>query len=155
AGGVAAGARAALVGSAGGGFLSQGLFDIPLDFDSLRETGGDLSSGTVEILGGGACVLDAVRRNLAFSSSQSCGKCVPDRLGTRRLLDIVERLCSGEGRPGDLELASGLAQDIDTGSLCALGRGAVRPFLTAMRFFQEELEKHEARECPAGVCQMR
>lgn len=155
AGGFTSEPKAALVGSVGGGFLSPGLFDIPLDYDSLREAGGDLSSGVIEILGAGDCVVDRVRSGLAFSSGQACGKCVPDRLGTRRLLDIVERVCTGSARENDLELAAELAADIAAGSLCSLGRGAVKPLLTALRFFPDEFEQHMAAgKCPAGTCVM-
>jgi NADH-quinone oxidoreductase subunit F len=139
AGGFTATAKAALVGSTSGGFLSPGLFDIPLDFDSLQETGGDLSSGTIEILTENDRIVEKVRECLAFSSSQSCGKCVPDRVGTWRLLQIIERIEAKKGRAGDLELARELAEDISDGSLCGLGRGAMKPFLTALTFFGEEL----------------
>lgn len=149
AGGFISEPRAALVGSVGGGFLTPGIFDIPLDFDSLRETGGDLSSGTVEIMAAGDSVVGKVRECLAFSSSQSCGKCVPGRLGTRRLLDIIERLDTGAGRTGDVELAEQLAHDIADGSLCSLGRGAVRPLLTALRFFREDFQKGIAADIGA------
>ena len=155
AGGFTGQPKAALVGSIGGGFLSPGLFDIPLDFDSLRETGGDLSSATIEVLGADACIVDKVREGLAFASAQACGKCVPGRMGTWRLLDIIERLCSGQGREGDVELAVDLAHDIRDGALCGLCRGAVRPFLTGLEFFRDEFAGHEAGACAAGKCGMR
>lgn len=144
---------AALVGATGGGFLTPGLFDIPLDFDSLREAGGDLSSGTIEVLGDGDCVVDKVKECLAFSVSQSCGKCVPDRLGTRRLWEIVARISTGEAGNEDVSLARELAEDIAAGSLCGLGRGAVRPLLTALEFFTEDFQQHCLRShCAAGRC---
>lgn len=156
AGGFAPGAaRGALIGGTGGGFLSQGLFDIPLDYDSLKETGGDLSSGSIQVLGESDCVLDTVRACLSFSVAQSCGKCVPDRLGGKRLLDIMERICRGEGRENDLQLAEELAEDIAAGSLCGLGRGAVKPFLTALKFFPNEFEEHvKDKKCSAKKCRM-
>ncbi len=155
AGGFSGEPKAALVGSAGGGFLTPGLFDIPLDFDSLREAGGDLSSGAIEVLGADACIVDKVREGLALASAQSCGKCVPGRAGTRRLLDIVERLCSGRGSEGDIELAAGLAQDIADGALCGLCRGAVRPLMTGLKFFPDEFNEHAAgHSCAAGKCGM-
>lgn len=153
AGGFISEPRAALVGSVWGGFLSPGLFDIPLDFDSIRETGGDLSSGTIRILGQDECIVDMVRQCLAFASGESCGKCVPCRLGTWRLLDIVERICSGEGSEADLELAEALAADIKAGALCGLGRGAVRPLLTGLKFFRDEFLEHAAEgRCRVGKC---
>jgi NADH:ubiquinone oxidoreductase subunit F (NADH-binding) len=156
AGGFASEPKAALVGSAMGGFLSPGLFDIPLDFDSVRETGGDLSSGTIEVLGHDACIVEKVRDYLRIASAQSCGKCVPCRVGTWRLLDILERMCAGQGDKHDLELAAGLAEDIRDGALCGLGRGAVRPLLTGLKFFHDEFAEHAAgKTCAAGKCGMK
>ena len=154
AGGFTGEARAALVGSSGGGFLSPGLFDIPLDFDSIAETGGDSSSGVIRVLGAGDCIIETVRECLAFSASQSCGKCVPCRLGTRRLLDIVDRICAGEGSEADLALAADLAEDIAAGALCGLGRGSVKPLLTGLRFFNQEFLDHVSgdRRCFARKC---
>jgi NADH-quinone oxidoreductase subunit F len=157
AGGFTGEARAALVGSSGGGFLSPGLFDIPLDFDSISETGGDVSSGVIKVLSGEDCVVQTTRECLAFSASQSCGKCVPCRLGTWRLLDIVDRLCDGSGSEEDLQLAADLAVDIADGAHCGLGRGSVRPLLTGMKFFQKEFTDHagDGSSCAAGRCQSR
>jgi NADH-quinone oxidoreductase subunit F len=157
AGGFTGEARAALVGSSGGGFLSPGLFDIPLDFDSISETGGDVSSGVIRVLSGEDCIVQTTRECLAFSASQSCGKCVPCRLGTWRLLDIVDRLCDGSSTEEDLQLAADLAVDITDGALCGLGRGSVRPLLTGMKFFQKEFTDHagDGSSCAAGRCQTR
>ncbi|MHB8858807.1 MAG: NADH-ubiquinone oxidoreductase-F iron-sulfur binding region domain-containing protein [Thermoleophilia bacterium] len=146
--------QAALIGSSGGGFLSPGLFDIPLDYDSIAETGGDASSGVIRVLNEKDCIVETVREHLAFSASQSCGKCIPCRLGTRRLLDIVERVCAGSGRQDDLELAADLAADIEQGALCGLGRGSVKPLITGMKFFNQEFLDHVGRErsCSANKC---
>ncbi|MDO8735455.1 MAG: NADH-ubiquinone oxidoreductase-F iron-sulfur binding region domain-containing protein [Thermoleophilia bacterium] len=157
AGGFTGEVKAALVGSSGGGFLSPGLFDIPLDYESISETGGDMSSGVIRVLGGEDCVVDIMRECLAFSASQSCGKCVPCRLGTWRLLDLIDRVCSGEGSEDDLSLAADLASDIADGALCGLGRGAVRPLQTGMKFFQKEFTDHARGEtsCKSGRCAAR
>ena len=157
AGGFAGDIKGALVGSSGGGFLSPGLFDIPLDYDSLAETGGDLSSGAIELLGHDTCIVDRVRECLSFSVAQSCGKCIPCRLGTRRLLDIVDRICQDGGSEKDLDLATDLAQDIQAGALCGLGQGSVRPLLTGLKFFRDEFTSHTGRDrsCPAGQCATR
>ncbi len=153
AGGFTGQAKAALIGTVWGGFLSPGLFDIPLDFDSIREAGGDLSSGTINVLGEDACIVDAVRKCLAFAAAESCGKCVPCRLGTWRLLDIVEKICLGKGSEADIELAEALAGDVQAGALCGLGRGAVQPFLTGVKFFRDEFLEHAAEgRCRAGKC---
>ncbi|MHB8791774.1 MAG: NADH-ubiquinone oxidoreductase-F iron-sulfur binding region domain-containing protein [Thermoleophilia bacterium] len=157
AGGFTSEAKAALVGSSGGGFLSPGLFDIPLDYDSISETGGDVSSGVIWVLSGKDCLVQIVKECLAFSASQSCGKCVPCRLGTWRLLDIIDRVCDGSGTEDDLQLALDLASDIAEGSLCGLGRGSVRPLLTGIKFFQKEFTDHAGEDsaCAAGRCQRR
>ncbi|MHB1361064.1 MAG: NADH-ubiquinone oxidoreductase-F iron-sulfur binding region domain-containing protein [Thermoleophilia bacterium] len=154
AGGFSGEPQAALVGSSGGGFLSPGLFDIPLDYDSIAETGGDASSGVIRVLNESNCIVETVRECLAFSASQSCGKCIPCRLGTRRLLDIVERVCSGSGCQGDLELAADLAADIEQGALCGLGQGSVKPLLTGLKFFNQEFLDHVSRDrrCSANKC---
>lgn len=145
--------KAALVGGTGGGFLSPGLFDIPLDFDAMAEAGGDLSSGAIRVFGDDDCIVDAVRRCLEFSSAESCGKCTPCRLGTRRLHEAVSRICTGVARTGDLELAADLARDIGDSAFCNLGRGAVRPLLTALNFLQDEFVDHaENHTCKSGRC---
>ena len=149
-------AKAALVGGTGGGFLSPGLFDIPLDFDAMAEVGGDLSSGAIRVLDDGDCIVDTVRQCLAFSASESCGKCTPCRLGLRRLLEIIDRVCMGTSRASDLELAVDLAQDIGDSAFCQLGRGAVKPLLTGINFFHDEFIEHvEGGKCGAGRCGLK
>ena len=157
AGGFQGEARAALIGAPGGGFLSAGLFDIPLDYDSIAETGGNLSSGTIRVIADTTCIVQLTRECLSWSASQACGKCVPDRLGTRRLLEIIDRVCSGKGRDDDLALAEELASDIHEGSLCALGRDAVKPLLTGLKFFQQEFKDHIGRggTCKSGKCALK
>ncbi len=154
AGGFTGEVRAALAGSSGGGFLSPGLFDIPLDFDSIAETGGDIGSGVIRVLTANDCIVETVRQCLAFSAAESCGKCIPCRLGTKRLLEIVDRICSGAGSEADLDLAVDLSEDIEAGALCGLGRGSVRPLLTGLRFFRDEFDEHVSGEkrCSAQRC---
>lgn len=155
AGGFSGEARGALVGGVTGGLLSPGLFDIPLDFDSMAEAGGDLSSGIIQVLGSDECVVDTVRQCLEFTSSESCGKCTPCRVGTFRLLEVVRRICTGEPRAGDLELAAGLGEDIADSAFCDLGRGSVRPLLTAINFFHDEFVSHtEDKTCGSGRCKL-
>jgi NADH-quinone oxidoreductase subunit F len=157
AGGLKGNARAALIGAPGGGFLSPGLFDIPLDFESIAETGGNLSSGTIRIISDDDCIVQLARDCVAISASQSCGKCVPDRLGTNRLLELLNRVCDGHGHEHDLDLAGQLAHDISDGSLCNLGRGAVRPLLTGLDFFHQEFVDHIAQDgkCQSGKCSLQ
>ncbi len=146
-------AKAALVGGTGGGFLSPGLFDIPLDFDAMAEIGGDLSSGAIRVLDGGDCIINTVRQCLAFSAAESCGKCTPCRIGLRRLLEIIDRICMGTSQVSDLQLAVDLAQDIGDSAFCQLGRGAVKPLLTGINFFHNEFSEHvEDGKCSAGRC---
>jgi NADH-quinone oxidoreductase subunit F len=157
AGGFEGEVKAALIGAPGGGFISSGLFDIPLDFDSIAETGGDLSSATIRLIGEDDCVVKRARDCLAHSVAESCGKCVPDRLGTSRLLEIIDKVCKGKKRGGAevLVLAEELALDIQEGSLCNLGRGAVRPLLTGLKFFRHEFEEHAVDcNCSSGKCQL-
>ncbi len=156
AGGFTAEPRAALVGGPGGGFLSPGLFDIPLVFDAMLEAGGDLGAGTIEVLGPEDCVVDKVRECLAFSMDSSCGKCTPCRLGLRRLHEMVAAACMGTVPADAMATARDLARDIADSAFCGLGRGAVNPLLTALKFFEDEFTDHlEERRCRAGKCSLK
>jgi Na+-translocating ferredoxin:NAD+ oxidoreductase RNF subunit RnfB len=98
-------------------------------------------------------MVDVARYFLSFTQAESCGKCVPCRVGTKQMLDILERICGGEGKPEDMDLLEKLANDIKAGSLCALGQTAPNPVLTTIRYFKDEYKAHiEEKRCPAGVC---
>ncbi len=99
------------------------------------------------------CMVDIPRYFLAFTAEESCGKCMPCRLGTRQMLDILNDICSGKGTPEDLELLSKVCETVQKGSLCGLGQTAPNPVLTTLRYFRSEYEAHILdRKCPAGVC---
>jgi NADH-quinone oxidoreductase subunit F len=98
------------------------------------------------------CMVDIARYFLRFTQDQSCGKCTFCRIGTRRMLDILERICAGEGRKNDLQTLEDLAHQVKSGSLCGLGQTAPNPVLTTLRYFREEYEAHLEGRCPAGRC---
>ena len=98
------------------------------------------------------CMVDIARYFLCFTQDQSCGKCTFCRIGTRRMLDILDRICTGQGKKGDLEQLEELANMVRAGSICGLGRTAPNPVLSTLRYFREEYEAHLAGRCPAGKC---
>ncbi|MGD8453144.1 MAG: NAD(P)H-dependent oxidoreductase subunit E [Phycisphaerae bacterium] len=153
-GGVRAGHRfkAVQIGGPSGGCVPAELADTPVDYEALAGVGAMMGSGGLVVLDETDCMVDMARYFLAFTQEQSCGKCTHCRIGTRRLLDILERLCSGQGRPADLDELEHLARTVSAGSLCGLGRTAPNPVLTTLRYFRDEYEAHVAGRCPAGRC---
>jgi Na+-translocating ferredoxin:NAD+ oxidoreductase RNF subunit RnfB len=112
-----------------------------------------MGSGGMIVMDDRSCMVDVARYFLAFLQEESCGKCVPCREGVRRMSDILEDICAGKGRPGDVELLETMSQAIADGSLCALGGSAPNPVLSTIRYFREEYEAHiKDHRCPAGVC---
>jgi len=112
-----------------------------------------MGSGGMIVLDEDSCVVDIARYFLSFTQKESCGKCVPCRVGTRQMLDILERITQGRGQPGDIERLQKLAETVRDGSLCALGGTAPNPVLTTIRYFRDEYEAHiEQKKCPALVC---
>jgi len=111
-----------------------------------------MGSGGLVVLDDGDCMVDIARYFLRFTQDQSCGKCTFCRIGTRRMLDILERLCKGEGRKGDMEALEELALQVKAGSLCQLGGTAPNPVLTTLRYFRDEYQAHLEKRCPAGKC---
>ncbi len=145
--------KAVQIGGPSGGCLPESLLDLPIDFDSLTEAGAMMGSGGMVILDEDNCMVDTARYFLDFTRRESCGKCTFCRLGTAQMLDILEDISRGEGKPGDLTLLQELAADIKEGALCGLGKTAPNPILTTLRYFPEEYEAHIAeRRCPALVC---
>jgi NADH-quinone oxidoreductase subunit F len=128
------------------------LADTPVDFESLREVGAIMGSGGLVVLDDSACMVDIARYFLQFTQDQSCGKCTFCRIGTRRMLDILDRLCAGKGQAQDLNLLEQLAHQVGSGSLCGLGKTAPNPVLTTLRYFRDEYEAHLQGRCPAGKC---
>ena len=153
-GGIANGKRlkAVQVGGPSGGCVPAELADTPVDYEALTAAGAIMGSGGLVVLDEDDCMVDVARYFLEFTQDQSCGKCTPCRIGTRRMLDILNRLTAGEGRKGDLEELDHLAHHIKKTSLCGLGKTAPNPVLSTLRYFRAEYEAHLEKRCPAGRC---
>ncbi|MFM1945675.1 MAG: hypothetical protein RI897_4657 [Verrucomicrobiota bacterium] len=153
-GGVPEGRRlkAVQIGGPSGGCVPAWLVDTQVDYESLREVGAIMGSGGLVVLDDTDCMVDIARYFLQFTQEQSCGKCTFCRVGTRRMLDLMERICAGKGRASDLVELEELAGQVTQGSLCGLGKTAPNPVLTTLRYFREEYEAHLAGRCPAGRC---
>ncbi|MFH1091856.1 MAG: NADH-ubiquinone oxidoreductase-F iron-sulfur binding region domain-containing protein [Pseudomonadota bacterium] len=134
--------KAVQIGGPSGGCLSEEFLDTPIDFDSLSEAGAMMGSGGVVVMDEDACMVDVARYFLDFTQKESCGKCTFCRIGTYRLLDILDRMTKGEGKEEDLEQLKSLSQDIKKGSLCGLGKTAPNPVITSLRYFRDEYLAH-------------
>ena len=145
--------KAVQLGGPSGGCLPADMLDTPIDYEKLVATGAIVGSGGLVVVDDTTCMVDLARFFLQFTQDESCGKCVPCRLGTKRMLETLERICAGEGREGDIELLEELAEYISEGTLCALGGTAPNPVLTTLRYFRSEYEAHiNEKCCPAGRC---
>ena len=144
--------KAVQIGGPSGGCVPARLADTPVDFESLREVRAIMGSGGLVVLDDSACMVDIARYFLQFTQDQSCGKCTFCRVGTRRMLDLLDRLCAGKGHRNDLAELERLARQVTAGSLCGLGKTAPNPVLTTLRYFREEYEAHLQGRCPAGRC---
>ncbi len=141
------------IGGPSGGCLPENLLDLPVDFDSMAETGFMMGSGGMIVMDETTCMVDTARFFTEFSVDESCGKCVPCREGIRAMLEILTRICEGYGKPEDLEMLEELSFTMIGGSLCALGTTAPNPVISTLRYFKEEYIAHiEEKKCPAGVC---
>jgi len=140
-------------GGPSGGVLSASLLDLPVDYESLAQAGAIMGSGGMIVMDEDTCIVDIARYFLSFTQAESCGKCVPCRLGTKQMLNILEGIASGRGKMEELALLQQLAEDVRVGSLCALGGTAPNPVLTSLRYFRDEYEAHvRDKTCPAVVC---
>jgi NADH-quinone oxidoreductase subunit F len=145
--------KAVQTGGPSGGCIPADMLDTPVDYDSLQAAGSIMGSGGMVVMDEDTCMVDFARYFLDFAQKESCGECGPCRLGTKQLLKILEDICEGRGRPGDIELLEELAQAIKRGSLCGLGQTAPNPVLTTIRYFRHEYEAHiNQKRCPAVVC---
>jgi len=145
--------KAVQTGGPSGGCLPASMLDLPVDYESLAEAGSIVGSGGMVVTDEDTCMVELARFFLSFVQLESCGKCVPCRVGTRQMLDILERIVQGEGQPGDIECLERLARIVKTGSLCALGGTAPNPVLTTIRYFRDEYEAHiYEKRCPAIAC---
>ena len=154
-GGILAGKefKAIQTGGPSGGCLPASLLNLPVDYTSLTQAGSIMGSGGMVVMDEGTCMVDIARFFLSFTQSESCGKCVPCRLGTKRMLEILERITKGEGQLEDLDLLLDLAETVRDTSLCGLGQTAANPVLTTLRYFRDEFEAHILeKRCPAGEC---
>jgi len=145
--------KAVQTGGPSGGCLPASMAELPVDYEDLAKAGSIMGSGGIVVMDEDDCMVDMGRYFLSFTCTESCGKCVPCRLGTRQMLSILENICGGKGKPGDIELLQELAQSVKSGSLCALGQSAPNPVLTTIKYFREEYEEHiEKRQCRAATC---
>ena len=145
--------KAVQTGGPSGGCIPESLLDLPVDFDKLHEVGSMMGSGGMIVMDDRSCMVDVARYFLAFLKEESCGKCVPCREGIRRMSDILEDICAGKGKEGDIDLLENMSQAIIDGSLCALGGSAPNPVLSTIKYFREEYDAHiKDHRCPAGVC---
>ncbi len=145
--------KAAQTGGPSGGCIPASLIDTPIDYDSLIAVGSMMGSGGLIVMDEDSCMVDIAKFFLKFTVDESCGKCVPCRLGTRRMLEILERITEGKGKTGDIEKLIELGENIKATSLCGLGQTAPNPVLSTIRYFRDEYEAHINEErCPAGHC---
>mgnify|MGYP001060770094 CR=1 FL=1 len=145
--------KAVQTGGPMGGCIPEKYLDMPVDYESLASVGSIMGSGGFVVMDEDTCMVDIARFFMEFVQEESCGKCVPCRVGTRKMLDILNRICGGEGRPGDIESLEVLGKYIKSGSLCGLGQGAPNPVLSTIEHFRDEYEAHiYDKKCPAQVC---
>jgi NADH-quinone oxidoreductase subunit F len=145
--------KAVQTGGPSGGCLPVSKFNLPVDFDVLYDEGSMVGSGGMVVMDDSACMVDVAKYFLNFLQDESCGKCVPCRVGVGRMLEILEDISEGRGRLEQLDLLEDLAWTISVGSLCALGKTAPNPVLSTLKYFKEEYLAHiEHKQCPAKVC---
>ncbi len=145
--------KAAQIGGPSGGCIPREHLNVPLDYEPLAELGAIMGSGGLIVMDEDTCMVDVARFFIEFVQEESCGKCVPCRVGTRRMLEILERICAGQGELADIDRLIELGQFIKGASLCGLGQTAPNPVLSTIRHFRHEYEEHiRDRHCRAGVC---
>ena len=145
--------KAAQTGGPSGGCIPAALLDTKIDYDNLIAIGSMMGSGGLIVMDEDNCMVDVARFFLDFTQDESCGKCPPCRIGTKRMLEILERICDGKGIEGDIERLQELAVGIKASALCGLGQTAPNPVLSTIRYFRDEYEAHiNDKKCPAGVC---
>jgi NADH-quinone oxidoreductase subunit F len=141
------------MGGPSGGFIPAELQDTVIDYESINKTGAIMGSGGLVVMDDTTCMVDVTRFFLEFTQRESCGKCTFCRVGTKRMLEVLTRICEGNGREGDIELLEQLAVLTKNTSLCGLGQTAPNPVLTAIKYFRSEFEAHITnRRCPAHQC---
>jgi len=145
--------KAVQTGGPSGGCIPLSLRDLSVDYESLAEAGSIMGSGGMVVMDEDTCMVDIARYFLTFTNSESCGKCIPCRLGTKQMLEILDDICEGRGEFEDLELLENLSETVKKGALCGLGQTAPNPVQTTLHYFRAEYETHVLdKKCPAGVC---
>lgn len=145
--------KAAQTGGPSGGCIPESLIDTPIDFDSLNAVGSMMGSGGLIVMDEDNCMVDIAKFYLEFTVDESCGKCSPCRIGTKRMLEILTRITEGKGEDGDIEKLEALAETIKSSALCALGQTAPNPILSTIKHFRGEYEAHiYEKHCPSGKC---
>ena len=145
--------KAAQTGGPSGGCISTKYIDIGMDFDNLVAIGSMMGSGGLIVMDEDTCMVDIAKFYLEFTADESCGKCVPCRIGTKRLLETLNKICDGKGEPEDLENIKAVSEHMKSSSLCALGQSAPNPILSTMEHYMDEYKAHiYEKRCPAGVC---
>ena len=145
--------KAVQTGGPSGGCIPESMIDIKVDYESLTKAGCIMGSGGMIVMDEDTCMVEVARYFLAFTQEESCGKCVPCRIGTKRMLERLTTICEGEGEEEDIDFLEEIALSIKDSSLCQLGQTAPNPVLTTLRYFRDEYKAHiEEKRCPAGVC---
>ena len=145
--------KAVQIGGPSGGCIPAELLDTPIDYDSLTSAGAMMGSGGLVVMDEDTCMVNVAKFFLEFTVDESCGKCAPCRIGTKRMLELLDKITSGKGEEGDIEKLEELAKTIKATALCGLGQTAPNPVLSTLRYFRHEYEAHiKEKRCPAGVC---
>ncbi|MFC1981480.1 NADH-quinone oxidoreductase subunit NuoF [Chloroflexota bacterium] len=145
--------KAVQIGGPSGGCLPESALDLPIDFDSLSAAGAMMGSGGMVVMDEDTCMVDTARYFLSFTQVESCGKCVPCRLGTKRMLEILTKITEGQGTEEDIDLLIELAEGVKDFALCGLGQTCPNPVLTTIKYFRDEYDEHvKNHRCPAGAC---
>jgi len=145
--------KAVQIGGPSGGCLTKEHLDLPLDFDSLKKAGAMIGSGGLVVMNEDTCMVEIARFFMNFTQNESCGKCVPCREGTKRMLEILERIVAGKGTPEDLDILEEIADTVSSTALCGLGKSAAGPVVSTLKYFRDEYIAHVVdRKCPAHVC---
>ena len=145
--------KAVQTGGPSGGCLPENFLDTPVDYDSLLASGSMMGSGGMVVMDETTCMVDVARYFLDFTQQESCGQCTLCKLGTKQMLNILEDIVAGKGKPGDIDILLEIGESVNAGSLCGLGQSAANPVLTTIKYFKEEYEAHiNDKQCPALAC---
>jgi NADH:ubiquinone oxidoreductase subunit F (NADH-binding)/NAD-dependent dihydropyrimidine dehydrogenase PreA subunit len=145
--------KAVQTGGPSGGCLGQEFLDTPIDYENLAAAGSIMGSGGLIVIDRDTCIVDTAKYYLSFTQAESCGKCVPCRVGTRHLVNILTKICKGQGELTDIAKLENLAKAVKGASLCGLGQTAPNPVLSSLKYFREEFLAHIVnKRCPAAVC---